>query len=390
MKIGILTFHRAVNYGAFLQCYSLCSALKRRFPTTTIEVIDYFPVTEQRKINKNILRELKKRGLSAAYAELRKKAIFRESVKQLPLSEKRFFDDDFSALFQWINTTYDFVIVGSDAVLNWTQNGYPSAFYLDEKLTVPTAMYAASVHGMDYRSMSSEEREYCKTKLSAFCLLGLRDTNTEQFVTEFFPDGEIFHCCDPTCFLEIPWLQECRDAITTRILKKYGLDLRKPYIAEMQLNPTVSRILREKFGDRYQIAALFKKDKLADAFLYDLTPFEWAAVLSGAALTVTQYFHGALVSLRYETPTIVLDAAGSDVYESKLFDLICKRLNLSYIYSPIDCACKREAGIWNTAEILCGNREEGKKLSCAVESEAKASERFFDRMSNFLILDDSK
>ena len=40
MNIGILTFHRAVNYGAFLQSYSLCKALNRESDIKA-EVIDY-------------------------------------------------------------------------------------------------------------------------------------------------------------------------------------------------------------------------------------------------------------------------------------------------------------------------------------------------------------
>ena len=40
MRIGILTFHRAHNYGAFLQCLSLVSKLKKEFPNDCIEVVD--------------------------------------------------------------------------------------------------------------------------------------------------------------------------------------------------------------------------------------------------------------------------------------------------------------------------------------------------------------
>ena len=39
MKIGILTFHRAINYGAVLQCYALQETLKRM--GHNVEVIDY-------------------------------------------------------------------------------------------------------------------------------------------------------------------------------------------------------------------------------------------------------------------------------------------------------------------------------------------------------------
>jgi len=40
-KIGILTFHRSYNYGAFMQCYSLSHRLMRDFPQHEVEVIDY-------------------------------------------------------------------------------------------------------------------------------------------------------------------------------------------------------------------------------------------------------------------------------------------------------------------------------------------------------------
>ena len=42
MKIGILTFHIARNYGAVLQCYCLTETLKRL--QHEVKVIDYRPV----------------------------------------------------------------------------------------------------------------------------------------------------------------------------------------------------------------------------------------------------------------------------------------------------------------------------------------------------------
>lgn len=39
MKIGILTFHRAINYGAVLQCYALSEVLKKM--GHDVFVIDY-------------------------------------------------------------------------------------------------------------------------------------------------------------------------------------------------------------------------------------------------------------------------------------------------------------------------------------------------------------
>ena len=41
MKIGILTFHNADNYGAVLQCYALQEHLKKLFPSEEVCVIDH-------------------------------------------------------------------------------------------------------------------------------------------------------------------------------------------------------------------------------------------------------------------------------------------------------------------------------------------------------------
>ena len=40
-KVGILTFHRSINYGAFMQAYSLSKKIKKRVPDATVEIIDY-------------------------------------------------------------------------------------------------------------------------------------------------------------------------------------------------------------------------------------------------------------------------------------------------------------------------------------------------------------
>lgn len=41
MRIGILTFHRSVNSGAVMQCYSLCKRLQKEFPEVKVGVNDY-------------------------------------------------------------------------------------------------------------------------------------------------------------------------------------------------------------------------------------------------------------------------------------------------------------------------------------------------------------
>ena len=36
MRIGILTFHRPVNFGAFLQAFSLSNNISRKYPNSKV------------------------------------------------------------------------------------------------------------------------------------------------------------------------------------------------------------------------------------------------------------------------------------------------------------------------------------------------------------------
>ena len=58
MKIGILTFHKAQNYGAFMQCYALSKELEKRFPGHTVEVIDYTSYNLQHDYEKTFFEQI--------------------------------------------------------------------------------------------------------------------------------------------------------------------------------------------------------------------------------------------------------------------------------------------------------------------------------------------
>ena len=46
MKIGILTFHRAINYGAVLQAFSLSRYLSQK--GNDVSVVDYYPIEDEK------------------------------------------------------------------------------------------------------------------------------------------------------------------------------------------------------------------------------------------------------------------------------------------------------------------------------------------------------
>lgn len=120
MNIGILTFHRAYNYGARLQCYALTKYLQSL--GHSVKVIDYYPDYFKEEYALIPIKKINKAGF------LSKISILIESLLFLPLKiiRRRRFDRFLyrlplserlpSSAKQYGN--YDIVFVGSDQVWN--------------------------------------------------------------------------------------------------------------------------------------------------------------------------------------------------------------------------------------------------------------------------------
>ena len=182
MKIGILTFHRSINYGAFMQCYSLSQRLKRDFPQHTIEVIDY----TSGKIQSYYDKQIENSPASTALKLTQRYEAFRQVLNTLPLSSRQLVGDSCEEVMQWLNEEYDVVIVGSDAVWNWIIRGFPNPYFLKDYKGLKLS-YAASAHGQSFRAMTAEQKTYLKEAFSDFYYLGVRDSNTEAMVTTLTP-----------------------------------------------------------------------------------------------------------------------------------------------------------------------------------------------------------
>lgn len=353
MKIGILTFHRAYNYGAFLQCYSLSKKLAEDIPGACVEVIDYesenmfnyyrtdllslmfghssqaFKLTLRQRLskakmfvkklkhNKSYIRKLKSRN-----------TCFEEAVSHLALSDKKLITDNRSTVIDFINEqNYDLIIVGSDAIWNDSQTSSPNIYYLGKEIKADYVSYAASSFGMDYTLKSKDELNEIAESVKRFKLIGVRDKATEDYIKLLNISTPMLHTCDPSVFLDLTRSEFNIERII-HILEAQGIDFQKPVYGIMG-GDWLGNIARQLIGPDAQLIALYEPNKYADYYLSDLSPFEWAKVFSLFTMTFTHFFHGTLFSLKNGTPTMSIEWENS--YSSKFDTKICdvlKRLNL--------------------------------------------------------------
>lgn len=325
MKIGILTFHRAKNYGAFMQAYSMQQALSKYFPQHQVEIINYNTLTREYADRRRFITFVHRRGLIEAIKMLRQYSKFYQSLRKLKCSKLIITNNEKWAVKQ-IDSQYDVVIIGSDAVFNWWDLGLPNVYYLCENKHCKKLSYAASAHEQKYYNMTKEQKKYLREALGGFSYIGVRDKSTEQFVKYVLGRDVAVHNCDPTVLLEVNTYETPR---VSKLIKKVNPH-NKPIMLLMLKKKEIGKWIYQLYHDKYLLIAITDGNSYADSFLYDLTPFEWSKIFSFASITITDYFHGTLVSLRNGTPTLSIDTSGytSDVYEGKIKDLLLTRLHI--------------------------------------------------------------
>ncbi|MBE6687529.1 MAG: 4Fe-4S dicluster domain-containing protein [Ruminococcaceae bacterium] len=329
MRIGILTFHRSINYGAYMQCVALSHEIQKRFPEDSVEVVDYSSAKMEKNYRVKFNKSMVKRPMEFS-RRIKRKRIFRDSLKYLPLSDKQIIEDTCENAFDYIKSKYDVIVVGSDAVWNWIKRGFPNPYLLDMgKTDVMKFSYAASAFGMGMEHVTEERRKKFGRSLEDFKFIGVRDEYTEELVRYCAPETKVDFTCDPTAFLDLDYVLELlgttKEEYKEKIYKKYRIPKNKRLICTMGTTTALVKRLKAEFGNTHTVISVFSNTGAEDVYMYDLDPLEWSLLFGICDITLTNFFHGTLLSLRNSTPVIGLDFTkfGAD-HKGKIEDVLCR------------------------------------------------------------------
>lgn len=316
MNIGILTFHRAVNYGAFLQSYSLCKALNQG-PDISVEVIDYSMQSAWNNydvrawnLSKKIqwIRELN--GLK------NQQAAFRESMNKSRdvFSKDMLVSDDIEEFRSFVKSRYDTIVVGSDEV--WKVNSlrkFPNPYFLPGDFGCRKFSYAASF-GKTI-NLTADEEKRMQNFLADFEVLSVRDRFAYDYINRNKIGNHVMLSCDPS------FLYDFKEE-----LKNYGNPLQKGSIRTEKNKKTIivmsdeksAEIIRKKLKGEYNLVSLYRQHK-GYINVVDIDPFCWMKIISEADFVISCYYHGVCFSICNNTPFI---AIGVKNKQHKLEDLL--------------------------------------------------------------------
>lgn len=287
-KIGILTLHRALNYGAVWQCWALkhvCELLG-----CEVETIDYNPYGHF-----TILGVLRHRPL-VAYKYLKFIRQFNCFVKE------KLNPTIHTENHEWIKANPpqdDIYIVGSDTVWsNAIAGDYFDSYLLDFAPThVKRISYAASTGGNPM-----EITPYQLEELRKFSAISIRE---KQAVPDVQSKVEIpvVDVCDPTLLLN----QDDYEP-----LEKKPLFLPKHYIVYFDLagDPFCAEAVK-LLSEQLNLPILNLTGKYKRWARYNRlapTPEEWLYIIHHADFVCTNSFHGVCFSLIYNRPFMCCSA----------------------------------------------------------------------------------
>ena len=317
MKIGILTYHRARNYGAFLQAVCLCSRLNQE-DDIEAEIIDYDMESAHEKYlyRQNPLSEML-HFRKHIFVKQQQKAFVRgiEKIRGL-LSSEGLISNDIGSFESFVQNKYDIIISGSDEVWRIKKTrGFPNPYFLPGNLGARKFSYAACAR-MDFDVLPQEQHEELRKYLEDYEFVSVRDTLTYTTVaSEGIPRGKMMISCDPSFLYDF----EDKNCTIQELLKgKCVLNPNKKNLVLAGVNKETANSIVSQSNNEYNIISTYnRRDGCIN--IPDLDPLEWRLLISKADVVVTSLFHGVCFSVANNTPFV---AVGTKEKKSKIKGLL--------------------------------------------------------------------
>ncbi len=290
MKVGVLTFHRCINYGSYWQARCLVEGLRARGHDA--ELLDQdapdIRYREWRCAFQPLLPVRTPRHDLPRYAA--KVRHFLRAFDLLPQSRRFKLDAPDQA------GRYDLVFVGSDEVWNFCHPwyGWKPIFFGDELRAERLVSYAASFGNHD--ADRGIHPDWAR-KLGRFDAVSVRDGNSARLVREALGhEPEIV--LDPC--LQFPPPAVSHDEERSPYLAIYGHGFPDWFAISM-------RDHARRHGLR--IASIGYRNDWADEQWIEAGPEDFSRIIGNAEAVATNFFHGCVFALHHGRPFVSAPSA---------------------------------------------------------------------------------
>lgn len=295
-KIGILTFHRALSYGAMLQAYALQNFMLELGIEN--EIVDYnckYMVDHYqknfRKTQGNPIKGLGWNLMTLSGVKKERKTRDEFVNKHLVLSKNYTADTINSA-----TDNYSAFITGSDQVWSPTCVGFDPVYFLTFAKPQQKYSYAASIAT---KTIPENLKDEFKNRIQTFQMCSLREQSGAEIVKDL-TGKDAFVNIDPTLLLT----QKSWDKLAVNVLDEPYIFLFTVHKPKNLINYSLE--LHKKTGLKVVYLNKLKtcKDKGIE-YMDPVTADKFVGLIKNASYVCTNSFHGTAFSVIYHKNFVV-------------------------------------------------------------------------------------
>lgn len=315
-RIGIITYHSAINYGAALQTYALNKYINSL--GYNCETINY----TCKKINQSYkLINFKQKSLKSFVnsiinipSNMVKKAKFKRFVKEnVNISRKKY---NFKNIKQ-ANENYNIFITGSDQVWNLELNNDYNYFLNFVNKNNNKNSYAASFGNIN---VLKENKNKIKKILDNYKCVSVREKSTINDIKEHC-NLQAKHVLDPTFLLT---KEEWEKLIDKKDHKDKYILL---YVLHEESAYYIAEKLGKKTGLKVYIITESRRRRIEGKYIRNSGPKEFISLISNSEYVVTDSFHGTALSIIFKKNLKVVLKTKMKYFNERLTSII-NTLNL--------------------------------------------------------------
>lgn len=335
MKIGILTYHRAENYGALLQAYAMMTYL--RSLGHDVSFVDYWPKYHSDYFRVFSLKAFMRSSMKSKFVKLsrlllmgrvllmRKRTMQEFMCNQLDLPRHPQLED--RSLVTEEN--YDVVVYGSDQIWrkqNMDGIGFDDWYFGSNNVHADRKIvYAGSMGRID---TDAQDDIYIRKQMANFYKIAVREKDLQDYLTKL--DISTVQVVDPVFLLSrLDWdklvIPQCNRG---KYILFYNL-----------LNTPESTYFAKRLSRQFElpIYEITKKTSLYGGkshLIKNASIGEFLGLLKDAEYVVSNSFHGVAFSIIYEKEFY---AVGMGAKANRVVSLLCSlSINERYIASAKD------------------------------------------------------
>lgn len=319
MKIGILTFHFANNYGASLQVYSFQKCLELLgYDSEVINFCSHLQDSHHRLFEYNdSFKGFLKNLIRLPHFFSRNKRIsefdnFRK--KNIKISDTNY--SCYQELIQSIRDKYDLIFVGSDQVWNPNVNDFNEVYFKISSCDVPVFSYAASLG-----NAKMPQLEIYKKNLTDFKRISVREYSGVDVLSKIGVNN-VCHVLDPTLLIPGDYFRNL--SLSGKVIPgSYAVCYflgRKNYNNVFNYMSKISSIINIPV---YFINANYGVISYSNKMINDAGPSDFLSIIKNAKIVFTNSFHATAISMIMGVPFYTFEFSSSceDRRKQDLLDL---------------------------------------------------------------------